>query len=333
MANEWDRTPWMIGGNAIHSVNVGRLLAYAAFEGDEGIIGVGDLQVKAAAAPNGTVRVMPGACGIINRGLNINYEAYAARLPIADTVSIGATGSGAGRSDLVVAIVMNPYQDGEPWPDPPIADVNAATAEFVKTMVIPNVAPGTRTVKSLNLGYSAIALARIDIPANTATITQAMIVDLRQMCSVRQKIVTRSNHVTTLVGGTLPSAWARWPSEASAVVDIPEWANYAFMKGQVTSVYRAAGNTISEYTVRLVRNGVPLENNPTHINVSQPSEERANLILSGGSVLIPASWRGEQATLEIIGHNLTPGLLISAESWHCAFDFQVTITQAPGSSE
>ena len=94
-----------------------------------------------------------------------------------DEVQTTPTGSGAGRSDLVIIRVENPYESGETWPIPS----NVAQGPYVYTRIIEGVPGNTFNVKGLNLGYSAIAIARIDIPASTSTITQAMIKDLRSI--------------------------------------------------------------------------------------------------------------------------------------------------------
>lgn len=336
MANEWDRVPWMMGGGnpgdppIQHSVNVARLLAYVAFGGDEGIIGPGDLRVLAATVPNGTVKVQPGACAVLNRGLNVNYEAYAARLPLVDTVSITPTGSGGGRSDLIVAIVMNPYQTGEPWPDPSPSSITNGTAEFVKTMVIPNVPAATRTVAELNLGYSAIALARIDIPANTGTITQAMITDLRQMSSVRQKSVTKASHVTATT--TLSGAFAYFPSEALTTVEVPEWANVAFVKGQIGAVHRDAGNMWVDFKMDLRLGGTIVQSPVTSLDLYSGDADRNTLVVGGARLDIPAALRGKEATFGILGKN-NAAVVVRTDAGSASYDITITFGQEPGSSE
>lgn len=337
MANEWDRTPWMIGGGAKHSVNVGRLLAYAAFAGDEGIIGTGDLKVTAAPVPNGTVKITPGACAILNRGLNINYESYAARLPITDTVAISATGSGSGRSDLVVAVVMDPFQTGSSWSTPDPEDIADGTAEFVKTLVIPGVANTTRTVKQLGLGYSAIALARIDIPPSTGTITNAMIVDLRQMASVRQKRVTKAQHVTIGTPASyITTSFAVYPPEAIMTVEVPEWANYAYMKGAAYGVYRNAGDLDADFIMDMRKNiGGPevAQSGITNLNANSASEDRITIQVGGGRVAIPAAWRGGEVFVGMYGKRNNAVGLDAGNGVATSFDIEVTFTQEPGTSE
>ncbi|SCL32990.1 hypothetical protein GA0070616_4607 [Micromonospora nigra] len=215
----FDPVPWFIGGGAEHSPEVARMIAYSAFRGNEGVMAAGDLAVKALDVPGTSVRVMPGACAINSRAVGGAYQAYGGRAPSESLVEIGSTGSGAGRSDLIVARVEDPFMPGEPWSEPP--DVTAGPYIFPR--VISGVPAGTTTVDALGLGYSAIALARIDLPASTGTVTQAMITDLRRVANPRRErrlIVSSpaSNHDIAL------STFADWPSAAVKPVTVPTWA-------------------------------------------------------------------------------------------------------------
>ncbi|GAA2843919.1 hypothetical protein Acy02nite_68500 [Actinoplanes cyaneus] len=217
----WDSVPWLVGGGAEHSPEVGRLLAYAAMAGNEGIIGSADLRVAALATPGSSVTVAPGACGILCRATSQQYQMYAGRMATQDTVAISATGSGSGRSDLIVARVEDPWLSGEPWDDP----ANPKVGPYIYTRVIPNVPNTTTTVTGLNLGYSAIPLARIDIPASTATITQAMIVDLRRIANPRRsrQLLVTSPTATQSLTSTAATP-ADWPAAAVKTVAVPSWA-------------------------------------------------------------------------------------------------------------
>lgn len=220
----WDSVPWFVGGGAQHSPEVARLLSYVAFGGAEGILGPGDLKVQALAVPGSSVRVAPGACAILSRALGGAYQAYAGRMPTEDTVAIAATGSAGGRSDLIVARIEDPNLSGEPWGAP----VDPAVGPYIFTRVIANVPATTTTVAELGLGYSAVALARVDIPASTATITDAMIVDLRKLARPRRerRLFTAVPAADDLL--TSP-AFAQWPAVATWDVDVPAWATKAVL--------------------------------------------------------------------------------------------------------
>ncbi|WP_348240077.1 hypothetical protein, partial [Salmonella enterica] len=84
---------------------VARLLAYAATAGAKGIVTPGDIKVVPLDVPGSSVRVHAGACLIPSEAAGGAQQTYVGRNPSADTVSISATGSGSGRSDLIVARV------------------------------------------------------------------------------------------------------------------------------------------------------------------------------------------------------------------------------------
>lgn len=212
----WTPTPWFVGGGAQHSPEIARLLAYAATGGAEGVAGFGDLKVQALAVPGAAVRVGPGGCLIPNRYAGGGQQTYVARNTAEHQRAIGSTGSGGGRSDLVVARVSDPQYAGN-------APVNPVTAQYVDTHVITGVPAGTRSVDDLNLTYPAEALARVDLPASTATITNAMITDLRRVAMARRE--RRTHVIAPTVANTMPTAWGRWPSEAAlGGVLVPKWA-------------------------------------------------------------------------------------------------------------
>ena len=95
----WDGVPWWIGGPAQHSRELARMLVYVGSQGSQGIMGIGDLAVKAQTIPDDSVRVMPGACIILNRFTGGAYQSYAARLPTTDSpVDIAANTTGTPRS-------------------------------------------------------------------------------------------------------------------------------------------------------------------------------------------------------------------------------------------
>ncbi|WP_329105520.1 hypothetical protein OG792_32855 [Micromonospora sp. NBC_01699] len=215
----WDSVPWFVGGGAEHSPEVARLLAYSALNGNEGVLGVGDLKVRALSVPGAGVRVMPGACSILNRATGGAFQTYAARLISEDTVPTTPTGSGGNRSDLVVARIEDPTMPGEPWQDP----TDAKVGPYVFTRVVPNVPANTRTVAQLGLGYSAIALARIDFPPSTGTATDAMIVDLRKVANPRRERRVLISSPSTADNLT-EAAYRDWPTVAVKSVEVPAWA-------------------------------------------------------------------------------------------------------------
>lgn len=221
-----DSTPWFIGGGATHSPEVARTLAFTATRGSEGLVEPADLRVTAQPTPNGTVAVAPGAAIIRNRYAGGGQQSYTLRNSTQTNVPVVATGSGGGRTDLVIARVLDPQYEGSAPVDPTLFD-------YARLQIIQGVPAGTKTARELNLGYPAIALARVTIPASTATITAGMITDLRKVANPRRERAMLTIYPTgKWRDGTarqLPTvAYDFWPITAAQrpVVAVPEWATH-----------------------------------------------------------------------------------------------------------
>src|SRR5690606_40000789 len=109
---------WAIDGDVNtavkHPASVARMLTYAAFEGQDGIIDPTDMRVLALDVPGTSIRVMPGSAAVRNRGNGAPKEMYAVELQgSADVVPVSSTDASGGRSDLVVVRVENPFVPGE----------------------------------------------------------------------------------------------------------------------------------------------------------------------------------------------------------------------------
>jgi hypothetical protein len=246
----WDSVPWFVGGGAQHSPEVARLLAYASTSGAEGIVTPGDLKVAPLAVPGSSIRVLAGAALILNKAAGGAQQTYVARNVSEDVKAISATGSGSGRSDLVIAQIKDPFLAGEPWADP--SDVTVGP--YIFTEVIPNVAPGTTKVPS---GTTGIPLARIDIPANTATITASHIKDLRKLALPRFETSTQILNAQQNGDYDLTASdWAFWPASGNGInssikLPVPTWATEAYVEMQVNSYAFVNGDFIGELRILL----------------------------------------------------------------------------------
>lgn len=224
-----DRTPWFVGGGAQHSPEVARLMSYAGTSGAEGVVGVAGMRVHAQAVPSTSVRVLTGAALILNRYAGGGEQTYVARNATQTSVNITATGSGGGRTDLVIARVLDPQYEGQPPADPTDFD-------YARIAVIQGVPSGTTLATQLNLGYPAIALAKITLPANTATVTQVMITDLRNVAAPRERSLVFPRPAVTGDAGLVLNSRAAFPAgewfpnhggqdnTGAYHADVPEWA-------------------------------------------------------------------------------------------------------------
>lgn len=226
-----DGTPWFIGGGAHHSPEVARLLAYAATSGAQGVVEPSSLAVVPASVPNNTVVVLPGAALVLNRyaGSGGGQQTYVVRNPESTPVTIQATGSTGGRTDAVVARVLDPQYEGSVPSDP-------VNFQYSRVEVIRGVPANLTRIGSLGLSYPAVLLAKVTIPASTATITKSMITDLREVAIPRTKelvfprpaVVGSSGLVLNSrdahpVGEWFPNFGGQ-ENNGAYYVDVPEWA-------------------------------------------------------------------------------------------------------------
>lgn len=222
----WQGVPWYVGGGAHHSPEVARLLAHIASGGAEGVIGAGDLQVRALNVPGAGIRVMPGAGVLQSKFAGAGQQAYLVRNPDEDVVMVAPTGSSGGRTDLVAVIVEDPQYAGQPAP------ASIEDGPYVRTRVYTNVAAGVKTMTSEQAmalvapGQTGYALAAYTLGVSDGTIEQADIVDLRGKPSPRTQVHTRMlNLPGSGVNTTLTSlAMTGFPTEAHWDIPVPSWA-------------------------------------------------------------------------------------------------------------
>lgn len=317
-----DPVPWLIEGGAHHSAEVARLLAHVATGGQEGVLSATDLRVLALSTPGSTIRVMPGACVIKNRALAGEQQSYMGRCSVEDdSIAIPASGSAGSRTHLVVVRVENPYISGEPWAAP--SDIE--NGPYIYPRVIQDVPIGTRSVHELGLAFSAITLARITVPANTATITGSMLTDLRSVVNpltgpagpqgpagppgegedvdeVTEKqffdVKNATGWVDYLVGDDFdPSGlgtWSNWPAAADWVIPVPPWATSADVVLTLSGIRQEKGGTWGRLRVS-VDNGAATT---TPVEWDFTTDEEVvgwtrHTLLAASTVSLPSSIRGK----------------------------------------
>lgn len=219
VANGFEGVPWMVGGGAKHSANVGRLLAYAATGGGSGVVASGDLKIVPSSTPNNQVHMGVGACTMLNRYANAQSESYMAKATDVSDITIPSTGT-SPRSDLVIVRIKDP-QYGAQAP----ADVAAGPYAFPE--IISGVPANTSRFEQLGLPFPAYAVARLDIPANTTAISTSHIKDLRKLVQQRTTIVGDLQMVPgTQILDISRTSWDNWPTNSLAV-EVPDWATHA----------------------------------------------------------------------------------------------------------
>ncbi len=220
--------PLMVTGGT-HPARSMRMMIRDLSHGSQGITEGGDLRVSPTSTPGPGVRVGNGSAVVAGatwgQGSYTQYNAGDQVVPIAPT-------GGTGRSDLLVLRVEDPEFEGSR--DPSKDDIGYFH-------VIPGVSATTTAPPP---GMSAIPLARITQPPNCATITAAMITDLRKVANPR-----RERSLQTIIGfpyTVLPPQWGvwqdNWPPNATAQINIPAWATKAHLIATLTGI-RVMGET------------------------------------------------------------------------------------------
>lgn len=237
----FDAVPWAIGGGAEVSDETARLFANIATRDAQGVALPGDLKVTALGTPGGAVQIAPG--GVVIRNVQAPGQSYVGRGGSTTQVAIAPTGSGAGRSDLIIARVRDPdFAPWQPYTDP----VQIAAGPYFEPFVISGVSPTTQFASEV-VSYSAEALARIDIPASTAAITDAMITPLRRLVSPRTWFAYDLVRATGTQNLSTSTVFAQWPSN-SINVAVPTWATHAQVTAEFQSLV-AIGLAYSEHRV------------------------------------------------------------------------------------
>ena len=299
-------TPWFIGASGVvHSAEVARNLAYLATGGADGVGGVADLKVRPLSTPGAGVVVNPGAPVMVNKFPGAYNQSYVGSVSSSTTIAVQPTSTGSGRSDLVIARVRDPQYGTYGTFNPG----NPNAFNFFTVEIIQGVSSSART---LNAPYPGVALARIDIPANTATITSNMIVDLREKVNSRRLEVTRivapsgDLNATTL-------GYRNFPLGTAPTVFVPEWATKLIMKtyysglevtGPVVVGTRGVIGTVVDNNNGIIAKTTTGMNRESHVHLSQFN--------------IPADYRGTTRAFATQAYRTSPG-------GNVQLDYQTTI--------
>jgi len=242
----WEGVPWMVDGGE-HSAEVGRLLAYIASQGGEGIVAPTDCAVIPSAIPDGNVHVTTGGVVALNRFPGGNTQSYVMRNIGDAVIAMTPQGSGGERFDLVCVIVEDPEYPGQPDP------VDEATGPYVRLKVYEDVDEATKFLWEVDPDQTGYALARVKFDASDGTVMAADITDLREMVAPRRheflRVVNGEGAPLTPLpaGSTLTD-----PAPPNAPFDVlfPHWAthmivecDWAGVQAQDTSVGGTGGAT------------------------------------------------------------------------------------------
>ncbi|MFJ4010312.1 hypothetical protein [Streptomyces sp. NPDC090026] len=294
--------PPLLTHGGTHEARAFRMMVRDLARGSQGITEADDLKVLPLATPGPGVRVADGSAIVRGaawgQGSYTQYNVGHATVPIVPTGAIE-------RSDLLVLRIEDPEYEGT---------LDPATDDIGTFHVVPNVSRNARTVPA---GMTAIPLARIDIPANTAVITAAMVTDLRRVANPRRERTLHTAFPSS--ASRLPrkhDVFQNWPTQARWKVPVPSWATrmkvittitgfrlsdgdvygkmqnaVASLRGQDTAFDDDQGGAIRRTTMVLADNFAVASSlrgttQDFYVQTSLSSKEPGNVTVDGASSLI-----------------------------------------------
>lgn len=238
----WEGVPWMVDGG-VHSAEVGRLLAYAATGGGEGVVATGDCKVVASNIPDGNVHIRSGGIVALNRYPGGGQQTYIIRNVGDEVKALDPQGSSGVRYDLVAMIVEDPQYPGQPVP------ASEEDGPYVRTAIYKNVGPNLKTLAEVDADQTGVVLARVKFDASDGTITNADITDLRRLAMPKSSRKAYPQVVPNNVNLT-SAAFITWPNVVETV-EIPAWAMQATVIIHLSSVVKFDPEVVGEFRVRL----------------------------------------------------------------------------------
>ena len=235
----FENTALAINGSRLNGSLIRRGM-HASTNGTFGVGQVGDLKVSALDVPGQGIKIGAGVGLVVNDYQTVPNETYVVSNPEEHVVpsALMPGASGSARRYLVCVVVGDPdfSQAGHPWmgADDP-APGTEQTFEYVRVTLI-QVASGAKTLSG---NYPALVLAALDIPANTTTITNAMLTDLTKLAQPRSSQDIATSPAGTWTNGSplkMPAnGWANWGSWTKSV-EIPSWARRAIIVAKVNGI-------------------------------------------------------------------------------------------------
>lgn len=321
--------PWVVGGADIGAENA-RLLAYGAFRGTSGVLGALDCRAQELETPGTAIRIAPGTLTVRARGAGSERQSYVGSLFEEDVLNIPPTGASGPRSHLVIVRVEDPNLAGvgqEPSYNHPLPG-----GPFMFTRLITDVPNTTNHVSQVRPDDNAETICRIDMPGGvgneTATVTDSMITDLRQISDLDgERIIVINNPApeptpappiaqTYFTEASISSGqdnllsthntFRRWPDAADWDVPFPSHATGVDVYCTVVNPEQHAGHVFGETRMLFDPAGVwgaPTSGVPTPFNMDAISVSSPNRIpiFCVGTYVIPQRLRGRIVRVQMEG--------------------------------
>ncbi|WP_149183323.1 hypothetical protein [Streptomyces sp. TRM49041] len=303
--------PPLLTHGGTHEARAFRMMVRDLARGSQGVTEGDDLKVRQLSTPAAGVRVVDGSAVIRGaawgQGSYTQYNVGDAVVPVAPTAA-------STRSDLVCLRVEDPEYEGTRSPE---------TDEIGYFHVVSNVSASTTTVPA---GMTAIPLARIDIPANTAVITDSMIKDVRRIANPRRdrKLYTAFPNTHSTLNYS-DNTWHVWPPASRWNVAVPPWATSAKLVTTITGLALRRADVFA--WMRQIIGGTTGQ----HISIDddQGNNTRRNTVVLADSIPISAAQRGTTVPIhtETYMHRSETGDLVTDGA--TTFILDVEFTEGP----
>ncbi|MBL3699228.1 hypothetical protein D3228_06155 [Leucobacter luti] len=262
----------------------------------------GDLKITQMDTPGPGVKIAVGDALIQSRAPGAERETYGFPLVTAQNYlgdggdGIPGTGSSVpsgGRHDMVFLEILDPglpkfYTPVEEWP----------VGQSVKLSVVQNVPAAARTIDDVPalVNVTGYALALITYPASTATVTNAMIRDLRKLQRAIETTEVRAYQATgvttpELIESPTAETWPHFAETAGVLsVDIPDDARLVKVIMTVSGYKHVDGSPArGRFWFQLGANAHPDHQESQH---TEWAADRPGPIRVAYTMPVPGSMRG-----------------------------------------
>lgn len=272
----------ILTNGATHSAQQFRMLVRDLARGNEGITEGDDLKVTQRATPGGGVTVADGSAVVKGRDAVFQGHYSACNIGPVD-VDIAPTSSTA-RSDMLILRIEDPEYTGT---------LNPATDQVAYFQIISNVSSTATTIPD---GRTGIPLARIDIPALTYAITNAMIVDLRKVANPRRDrtLYTQSPASASLQIGGNSGQFFYFTTAAGWTIPVPTWATTVKIRLDIAGLRLTAGNVYGGLRAMF---GTPTSTQAVTVDDNQGSGTRRITAITADTLTVPTAYRGTSQLL------------------------------------
>ena len=319
--------PWAIGNGAENSVELARADSFVGSSGATGIVDPTDFKVVALPTPGAAVRVRKGTGVIRNIYPGTFGQSYVVQEQSNTDVPVAATGSSGAATKYVYVLITDSQYGGQA----PSSVENGPYNDYSVTTTLPS-----------NQPY--LLLARINQPASTATITNAMITDLREVANPKEKIVNRSRPLNLTDVETLTQTdpiGERFPNSGGGQnIDVPEWATRAIIETEWLMVNERPGNAYGAIWVEygpLNSGGQDRQYSTQRFrwNTQAGSDSARGIWKVSDDVYIPAALRGTSQVFSMRGYlTSTSGAGARPQmDQHSGIVFKVTFLQVADPSD